>query len=94
LPKKRRTKASFTTATFSERFRFGPGRRSSFTLEAMGVSRPDYMYYGLGPDTQKGELMRYGQDRLQGRLTFETRPTTGTRCPATAAAPQLPRLRG
>ena len=66
------------TGTFSERFRFGPGRRSSVALEAMGVSRPDYMYYGLGPDTQDGDRMRYGQDRLQGRVIFEARPTTAT----------------
>lgn len=66
------------TATFSERFRFGPSRSSSFTLEASGMSRPDYMYFGLGPDTRKGDLLRYGQDRLQGRVALEQRPTTAT----------------
>jgi hypothetical protein len=66
------------TATFSERFRFGPNRSSSFTLEASGVSRPDYAYFGLGPDTRQGALLRYGQDRLQGRLALEQRPSSAT----------------
>ncbi|HEY3252887.1 MAG TPA: hypothetical protein VGJ91_03030, partial [Polyangiaceae bacterium] len=41
------------TATFSERFRFGPNRTSSFLLEAQGLRRPDLTYFGLGPDTRQ-----------------------------------------
>lgn len=66
------------TATFMERFRFGPRRSSNLTLEAQGLSRPDLTYFGLGPDTRQSDKTRFGADRLQFRGYVEQRPTTAT----------------
>ncbi len=70
--------SSWLTGVFSDRFRFGPGFRDSVTFEASAVSRPDLTFFGLGPDTRQGDLLRYGADRLQLRTFFEQRPSTGT----------------
>jgi hypothetical protein len=66
------------TATVMERFRFGPQRRSSLTLEAQGLSRPDLTYFGLGPDTRQSARTRFGADRLQFRSYIDQRPTLAT----------------
>jgi hypothetical protein len=67
--------SDWLTLVYSDRFRFGPGDRSSFTFEASGLSRPDRTYFGIGPDTRQSALLRYGGDRLQARTFFEQRPS-------------------
>ncbi len=64
------------SGAFTERFRFGATRDKAFTLEASALRRPDYTFFGVGPDTRQSNLMRYGMDRLQGRAAFEQRFAT------------------
>jgi len=49
-----------TTAT--ERFRFS--ERFALTLTATATRRPDYAFYGIGPDTRSSDLMRYASDSV------------------------------
>jgi hypothetical protein len=61
------------SAAFTERFHFGAARDKTFTLEASALRRPDYTFFGIGPDTRQANLMRYGMDRLRARAGFEQR---------------------
>jgi hypothetical protein len=47
------------------------GAQDSLALEASGIRRPDYEYYGEGPSSLDRSLSRYGSDRLQASVTFE-----------------------
>jgi hypothetical protein len=61
----------WAVASFSERYHFGPERADRVALEAMAQRRPDYTYFGLGPDTRQGALTRYGQGRLEARALLD-----------------------
>ncbi|HXK18170.1 MAG TPA: hypothetical protein VNG33_10230 [Polyangiaceae bacterium] len=50
------------SATATERFRFS--ERFALTLTATATRRPDYAFYGIGPDTRNGDLMRYASDSV------------------------------
>ncbi len=40
-------------------------QRDSLTLRWSGIRRPDYRYYGEGPDSVESSLSRYGADRIE-----------------------------
>jgi hypothetical protein len=44
--------------------------RSTFSLRASAVRRPDYLFLGLGPETTSATRSRYGRQRGDARLTF------------------------
>lgn len=52
--------------TATERFRL-PGR-VELTLTGTGVHRPDFAFYGIGPDTREDALVRYAADTLDARI--------------------------
>ncbi|MET0591965.1 MAG: hypothetical protein ABW133_04650, partial [Polyangiaceae bacterium] len=38
-----------------------------------GIRRPDYAFFGLGPDTRQSDLTRYGSDRFEAHASFSKR---------------------
>jgi hypothetical protein len=60
------------SGTATERFVFSD--RFELTGTVTATRRPDYAFYGIGPDTRESALSRYSSDwidaRLQTRLTF------------------------
>lgn len=61
------------TAAFTERFRFGADDDKALTLDASWLRRPDFTFFGFGPDTRQGDLMRYGLDRFEAHGSLEQR---------------------
>jgi hypothetical protein len=57
------------SGTATERFRFG--ERLELTLTGTATRRPDYAFYGIGPDTRESALARYSADTVDTR--FESR---------------------
>ena len=56
-------------AGLTERFRFPDG--NSFSLNATGVRRPDYTFFGLGPRTLQRDLARYSASTLDGNAVLD-----------------------
>jgi hypothetical protein len=52
-----------------QRIKFQPG--GALTLKFVGIRRPDYPFFGVGPRTLQSALSRYGQDRLEGTVATE-----------------------
>lgn len=52
------------SGTATERFLLGP---QEVTLTATATRRPDYAFYGVGPDTRESSLTRYGADTVYTR---------------------------
>jgi hypothetical protein len=48
------------SGTATERFRFPDALE--LTLSATATHRPDFAFYGIGPDTREPDLVRYGAD--------------------------------
>lgn len=61
----------WAAASFSERYHFGPERADRVALEAAVQRRPDYTFFGLGPDTRQSALVRYGQRLLEARALLD-----------------------
>ncbi|HYP87107.1 MAG TPA: hypothetical protein VEQ59_03125, partial [Polyangiaceae bacterium] len=59
------------SGTATERFLLGP---QEVTLTATATRRPDYAFYGIGPDTREASITRYDGDtiyaRAESRLQF------------------------
>jgi hypothetical protein len=53
----------------AERVRFH--KKDSVQLKALGVRRPDHVFYGIGPSSLEGNQSRYAQDKLDLSLTFD-----------------------
>jgi hypothetical protein len=62
------------SGSFSERVRLERDGSSRWVLEASGVRRPDYAFFGLGPDSRQSNLARYGMKTLELRTFVEKRP--------------------
>jgi hypothetical protein len=60
-------------ASFASRFHLSSDPYDVLAFEASGERRPDYTYFGLGPDTRQSDLVRYGQDQLEARAIFNRR---------------------
>jgi hypothetical protein len=58
--------ADWLSGTATERFRFSED--FSLTLTATATRRPDYAFYGLGPDTRESSLVRYAADSVDAHL--------------------------
>jgi hypothetical protein len=50
------------SVTATERFRFS--ERFALALSGTATRRPDYAFYGIGPDTRETDLMRYAGDSV------------------------------
>jgi Omp85 superfamily domain len=49
----------------TERYRFGENKETSnVSINAIGIRRPDHVFYGLGPRTLQGDESRYSSDSL------------------------------
>jgi hypothetical protein len=44
---------------------------ASFAMHFTGLRRPDYVYFGIGPNTLQGDRSRYGSSRLEGGFDGE-----------------------
>lgn len=64
--------AGWISGTATERFVFS--ERFDLSLTGTLTRRPDYAFYGIGPDTREDDLMRYSADsataHLETRLSF------------------------
>jgi hypothetical protein len=58
-------------ASATERFQLSPA--FELTLKGSATRRPDYAFYGIGPDTREASLVRYSGDTAQAR--FESKLT-------------------
>jgi hypothetical protein len=54
------------SGTATERFRL-PGS-ADVTLTGSATRRPDYAFYGIGPDTRESALVRYSADTVEARV--------------------------
>jgi hypothetical protein len=45
-------------------------RNESLTFQFSGIRRPDYRYYGEGPNAIEGNLSRYGADRIEASAGY------------------------
>jgi hypothetical protein len=61
----------WVAASFAERYWFGHARSDRVALEAALERRPDFTYFGIGPDTRQSALTRYGWRRLEARAVFD-----------------------
>ncbi|HKY36040.1 MAG TPA: hypothetical protein VJN18_08885 [Polyangiaceae bacterium] len=70
---------SWLSGTATERFRLGD---LELALTGTATRRPDYTFYGLGPDTREADLVRYSGDtvyaRFESRLAFKGRSALET----------------
>jgi hypothetical protein len=70
---------SWLSGTATERFRLGD---LELALTGTLTRRPDYAFYGIGPDTREGDLVRYSGDtayaRFESRLAFYGRSVLET----------------
>lgn len=55
--------------SLSSRWHAGDDRQ--FSLEASGVKRPDYVFYGIGPRTDEDDVSRYGSTRFDVHGVFD-----------------------
>lgn len=61
------------SGSFSERFDLSSNGADRFVWEASGLRRPDYAFFGLGPNSRQSQLVRYGKDTLEARAFVEKR---------------------
>src|SRR5688572_23380890 len=54
------------SGTATERFRFG--EQLELTLSGTATRRPDYAFYGIGPDTRESDLVRYSADTIDAHF--------------------------
>jgi hypothetical protein len=45
--------------------------KDSIQLKLLGITRPDHVFYGIGPTTPQSAQSRYGQDKLDFGLLFD-----------------------
>jgi len=60
-------------ASFSERYYFSHDRADRVALNVRGDRRPDFTYFGLGPDTEQSSLVRYGRELHEIQLQLDQR---------------------
>ncbi len=61
--------ADWLAGSLTQRIRL-PGARS-LTLGAVALRRPDHVYFGMGPSTLESAKSRYGEDVVDGTMTFD-----------------------
>ncbi|HKO93852.1 MAG TPA: hypothetical protein VJU61_22015, partial [Polyangiaceae bacterium] len=60
-------------ASLSDRWYFSHDRADRIALNVRGERRPDFTYFGLGPDTRQSSLVRYGRDLREIQLEIDKR---------------------
>lgn len=50
---------------------FALSKQHALTLKVTASRRPDYAYYGLGPESEASNLARYGADAIDARATSD-----------------------
>ncbi|HTV23064.1 MAG TPA: hypothetical protein VMG12_30455 [Polyangiaceae bacterium] len=58
-------------ASFSDRIAFDEEGRDRLRVDVRAQRRPDFTFFGLGPDTRQNALVRYGQDLREATLAFD-----------------------
>lgn len=58
-------------ASFSDRIVFDDAGRDRLRLDVRAQRRPDFTFFGVGPDTRQSDLVRYGQDLREVALSFD-----------------------
>jgi hypothetical protein len=48
-------------------------KKDNVQIKVLGVHRPDYVYYGEGPNTLESSQSRYGQDKVDGQVKTQFR---------------------
>jgi hypothetical protein len=61
--------ADWLAGSVTQRIRL-PGARS-LTFGVVGLRRPDHVYYGMGPTPLESARGRYGEEYLEGTMTFD-----------------------
>jgi hypothetical protein len=61
--------ADWLAGSLTQRIRFHG--KDSFTLALSAVTRPDHVYYGIGPNTLQSSQSRYGEDQYDGSATLD-----------------------
>jgi hypothetical protein len=65
--------------SFVERFHLGQRSNDPFVAEDLieltvsGLRRPDYAFFGIGPETGKDDLVRYGMETFRASASFDQR---------------------
>jgi hypothetical protein len=59
--------SDWIAATFADRVHLSSDPADLAVVEASGVRRPDYTFFGLGPSSRQSDLVRYGSDSLEAR---------------------------
>jgi len=57
----------------SLRDRYDVGKRSEVELHLSAISRPDMVFYGIGPNTLQSQQSRYDERRFDARASFDSR---------------------
>jgi hypothetical protein len=60
-------------ASFTDRIHFSCNPADVIQLDVSALRRPDFAFFGFGPDSRQRDLARYGSDRLEARATFDKR---------------------
>lgn len=63
--------SEWLAGTVTERFTLD--EHQSLALTATAIRRPDYTFYGLGPESRESDLARYGADSVDARVVVESR---------------------
>ena len=63
--------ADWLAASIGDRIRFSCDPADVVKVDVSALRRPDYAYFGLGPQSRQSDLWRYGSDRLEARASFD-----------------------
>lgn len=63
--------SDWLAGTLTERFNLA--EHQSLTLTATAIRRPDYAFYGLGPESDEDDIARYGSDSVDARVVADSR---------------------
>ncbi|HEY3495373.1 MAG TPA: BamA/TamA family outer membrane protein [Polyangiaceae bacterium] len=58
---------NWLAASFAERYHIGKEPLDVIALEGRYLKRPDYTFFGLGPDSRQSALLRFGQTELEAK---------------------------
>lgn len=64
---------SWLAASFTDRIHFSCDPGDVIQLEVSALRRPDYAFFGIGPDSTQAALARYGSDQLEARMSVDKR---------------------
>ncbi len=65
--------ATWLAAAFTDRYYLGCDSADVVELSVSALRRPDYAFFGLGPNSRQEQLTRYGSDRLEAYASLNKR---------------------